>query len=102
MPISKRDLVDDLMAAHTELSRKQATAFVTDLLSTISAGLKRGESVRFAGFGSFNVRPRAARTVKLPTGTTATIPARKTVTFSPSRALRNAVNTPKKSRPTTG
>ncbi len=102
MPISKRDLVDDLLAAHTELSRKQATAFVTDLLATVAAGLKRGEPVRFAGFGSFTVRDRAARTVKPPKGGAVQVPAHKTVTFKPARALRDAVNATKKKKPATG
>lgn len=102
MPISKRDLVDDLLAAHSELNRKQATAFVTDLLATVAAGLKRGESVRFAGFGSFNVRERAARTVKPPKGGEVQVPAHKTVTFKPARALRSAVNAAKKKKPAAG
>ncbi len=67
MPVSKRDLVDDLRGAHPELTRKQATAFVNDLLATVAAALKRGDSVRLLGFGSFDVRQRAARTGVNPT-----------------------------------
>jgi DNA-binding protein HU-beta len=67
MPLSKRDLVDDLRCAHSSLTRKQATAFVNDLLPTVAAALKRGDGVRLLGFGIFDVRVRAARTGFNPT-----------------------------------
>jgi len=93
MPVSKRDLVDDLRGAHPELTRKQATAFVNDLLSTVTAALKRGDSVRLLGFGSFDVRPRAARTgVNPATKKPLAIPSSKAVRFRASTALKNAVN----------
>ena len=93
MPVSKRDLVDDLRGAHPELTRKQATAFVNDLLATVAAALKRGESVRLLGFGSFDVRPRAARTgVNPATKQQLAIPGRKAVRFRASAALKTAVN----------
>lgn len=92
MPISKRDLVDDLLGAHPELTRKAATAFVTDLLSTITAGLKRGESVRFAGFGSFVVRDRPARTARVPgSDRTVAVGASRTVKFRPAAKLKAEV-----------
>ena len=92
MPISKRDLVDDLLGAHPELTRKAATAFVTDLLSTITAGLKRGESVRFAGFGSFVVRDRPARTARVPgSDRTVAVSASRTVKFRPAAKLKAEV-----------
>ena len=93
MPVSKRDLVDDLRGAHPELTRKQATAFVNDLLSTVTAALKRGDSVRLLGFGSFDVRPRAARTgVNPATKKPLAIPSSKAVRFRASSALKKAVN----------
>lgn len=104
MPISKRDLVDDLLGAHSNLTRKAATKFVDDLLATIAAGLKRGEVVRFAGFGSFVVKARPARTARVP-GTTKTVdvPASSTVRFRPAKKLRDNVTAgAKKKKPAKG
>ena len=93
MPVSKRDLVDDLRGAHPELTRKQATAFVNDLFATVAAALKRGDSVRLLGFGSFDVRQRAARTgVNPATKKPLAIPGRKAVRFRASGALKASVN----------
>lgn len=93
MPVSKRDLVDDLRGAHPELTRKQATAFVNDLFATVTAALKRGDSVRLLGFGSFDVRDRPARTASNPvTRQPVKVPARKAVRFRASSALKTAVN----------
>lgn len=93
MPVSKRDLVDDLRGAHPELTRKQATAFVNDLLATVTAALKRGDSVRLLGFGSFDVRERAARTGVNPlTKQPLSIARRKAVRFRASGALKATVN----------
>lgn len=97
MPISKRDLVDDLIAAHPELTRKAGNAFVDDLLSTIAAGLRRGESVRFVGFGSFSVKATKARTARVPgTDRTVQVPAGKTVRFRPGRKLKASLAKPGK------
>lgn len=93
MPVSKRDLVDDLRGAHPELTRKQATAFVNDLLATVTAALKRGDSVRLLGFGSFDVRQRPARKGANPvTRQPIAIPSSKGVRFRASSALKAAVN----------
>ncbi len=97
MPISRRDLVDDLIAAHPELTRKAADRFVADLISTIAAGLKRGESVRFAGFGSFHVRATAARVARVPgTDRTVQVPAGRTVRFRSAKALKASLAKPVK------
>lgn len=97
MTISRRDLVDDLLGAHPELTRRAATAFVNDLLATIVAGLKKGESIRLGGFGTFSVKPRAPRTARnLKTGQAIAVPAANTVRFKSAKALKSALNTPKK------
>lgn len=104
MPISKRDLVDDLIAANPQLTRKAAARFVDDLLSTISAGLKRGETVRFGGFGSFVVKARPARTARVPgTAKTVDVAASSTVRFRPAKKLRDTVTAgAKKKKPAKG
>jgi DNA-binding protein HU-beta len=94
---SRQDLIDDLCAAHPELSKARANAFVKDLLATLAAALHRGEPVRLAGFGTFAVKDRAARTGRNPrTGATITLPATRVVRFRVAGALRRQVNTPVK------
>jgi DNA-binding protein HU-beta len=62
-------------------------------LNTVGAALfdllSRGEKVRFPGIGSFAVKERRARTGRNPrTGEEIRIPAKKTVSFSPAKALK--------------
>ncbi|WP_027188208.1 HU family DNA-binding protein [Desulfovibrio cuneatus] len=55
--------------------------------------LSAGEGVLLDGLGSLKIVERAARTGRNPrTGVTINIPAKKAVTFSPSTAVKNAVN----------
>ncbi|MFO0629115.1 MAG: HU family DNA-binding protein [Polyangiales bacterium] len=97
MTISRRDLVDDLLGAHPELTRRAATAFVNDLIATIVAGLKKGDSIRLGGFGTFSVKQRAARTARnLKTGESIAVPPSNTVRFKSAKDLKAALNTPKK------
>lgn len=74
-------------------TKKDATVAVNAVLETITETLAKGESVAFVGFGSFNVKDRAARTATIP-GTTKTVqvPASKAVSFKPGSELKKSVN----------
>lgn len=97
MATSKRDLIDDLRGAHTNLTRKQATQIVNDVFASIAATLRNGDAVRLVGFGSFTVRERKARTGRnLRTGAPLNIPARKVVRFKPARTFQDAATRPKR------
>lgn len=99
MATSKRDLIDDLRGAHSNLTRKQATQIVNDVFSSIAATLRNGDAVRLAGFGSFVVRERNARAGRNPkTGEALTIPARKVVRFRPASAFQAAATKPKRAK----
>ena len=53
--------------------------------------LKAGDKVQLMGFGTFEVKERAARTGRNPsTGATIEIPASKTPTFKAGKGLRDA------------
>jgi DNA-binding protein HU-beta len=59
----------------------------------IASELKRGGRVAISGFGSFEIRKRAAREWRDPrTGKTSTIKASSVPAFRASRALRDLVN----------
>ena len=67
-----------------------ALAFVA---FTALLGLKKGDTVTVVGFGTFDVRSRAAREGRNPrTGETIKVAASKAPGFKAGKALKDAVN----------
>ena len=90
--MTKADIVNKLSDS-VGLSKKDATAAVEAVIATITKALSKGESVQLVGFGSFNVRKRAARTGRNPqTGASIKIAARKVPSFKAGKGLKEAVN----------
>ena len=88
---TKQDLVDSI-AKKAGLSKKDAGAALDATLSGIQGALKKGDSVTLVGFGTFEVRKRAARTGRNPqTGAPIKIRAKKVAAFKAGKALRDAV-----------
>ena len=85
----------ELIAAVAEkagLSKKDSEAAVTAALDVITAALQEGDKVQLVGFGSFEVKPRAARTGRNPkTNATIEIPASKVPVFKAGKALKDIV-----------
>ena len=81
------------VAEKAELSRKDAEAAVSAVIDAITAALKDGDKVQLVGFGSFEVKKRAARVGRNPkTKETIQIPASKTPVFKAGKALKDAVS----------
>ncbi len=57
---NKAELIEKVAAA-TDLTKKDATAAVDAVFSTIQDALANGEKVQLIGFGNFEVRSRAER-----------------------------------------
>lgn len=57
---NKAELIENV-ASSTGLTKKDATAAVDAVFSTIQETLAKGEKVQLIGFGNFEVRERAAR-----------------------------------------
>ena len=88
---NKQELVDPVAKA-TGLTKKDATAAVDAVFTSIEEALKNGEKVQLIGFGNFEVRDRAARKGRNPqTGAEIEIPASKVPAFKPGKALKEAV-----------
>ncbi|SFH34495.1 DNA-binding protein HU-beta [Nitrosospira sp. Nsp14] len=88
--MTKKELVDAL-AAKTDASGAAADRAVNALVEIISDTLKKGESLTLLGFGTFEVRDRAARTGRNPkTGGELQISASRVAAFKPSAALKAA------------
>jgi DNA-binding protein HU-beta len=89
--MNKTELVD-AVATQAELSKQDAKKAVEALFETISDTLAQEEKIQLIGFGTFEVRERAARTGRNPqTGEEMTIPASKAPAFKPGKELKEAV-----------
>ena len=85
----------ELVAAVAEkanLSKKDAEKAVAAVLDTVVAAVAKEDKVQLVGFGTFEVRARAARTGRNPqTKETITIPASKAPVFKAGKAFKDAV-----------
>ena len=90
--MNKTELID-AVADEAEVSKAEAGRAVDAVISSITQALKKGDSVTLVGFGTFQVRKRAARTGRNPkTGDTIKIKASKNPAFKAGKALKDAVN----------
>ena len=80
------------MAEKSGLSKKNCEAAVDAFVSSIADALKSGDKVHLVGFGTFEVKARAARTGRNPkTMETVAIPATKHPVFKPGKVLKETV-----------
>ena len=86
----------ELVAAIAEkaaLSKKDAEKALNAFVGTVEDALKKGEKIQLVGFGTFEVKERAARDGRNPkTGETIKIAASKAPAFSAGKAFKDAVN----------
>ncbi len=88
---NKADLIDGV-ASKSGLTKKDATAAVEALFEVVTETLADGERVQVIGFGSFEVRDRAARKGRNPqTGEEIEIPATKVPAFKAGKGLKDSV-----------
>ena len=88
--MNKTDLINKV--ATVVGTQKQAKEAVDCVLDAITGALAGKDSVQIAGFGSFKVSERKARTGRNPqTGAPIQIPAAKVPKFVPGKALKEAV-----------
>ena len=89
--MNKTDLVA-AVAAKAEVSKKDADAAVKAVFDAITEALSEGDKVALVGFGTFEVKTRAARTGKNPrTGEVIEIAETKIPSFKAGSALKGAV-----------
>jgi len=90
--MNKSDLIEHV-AKQADISKATAGRALDGLLGAVVSALQRGEEVSVAGFGTFSVRPRAARSGRNPkTGEAITIEASRVPSFKAGKALKDAVN----------
>ena len=90
--MNKAELIN-AVAASADVSKKDAEAVITAALEAITAALVNGEKVSLIGFGTFEVRERAARSSINPSnGEKIEIAAHKVPAFKAGKALKDAID----------
>jgi DNA-binding protein HU-beta len=90
--MNKSELISAI-AESADLTKVDAGRALDATITSITESLKAGEPVTLIGFGTFEVRDRAARTGRNPrTGEEIQIKASKNPTFKAGKALKDAVN----------
>ncbi len=90
--MNKTELVA-AMAAKSELNKKDAEKALAAFLESVEDALKKGDKVQLVGFGTFEVKKRAARTgINPQTKKAIKIAASKAPSFKAGKALKDALN----------
>lgn len=89
--MNKQELIEEI-ASSAGINKAAASKVIDAFTNSITAALKKGESVSLIGFGTFAVSERAARTGRNPqTGKEIQIAARKAPAFRAGKALKDAL-----------
>lgn len=89
--MTKADLINNV-AEKANITKKDADMMVSTVLSSITEALANGEKVALTGFGTFEVKERAARMGHNPrNGEAMEIAASKAPVFKAGKALKDAV-----------
>ena len=90
--MNKADLIAAI-AAKTGETKKDAEVALNAFVNVVTDALVKGDKVQLVGFGSFEVRKRAARKGRNPqTKEEIKIPASKAPVFKAGKALKELVN----------
>lgn len=90
--MNKTDLINSI-AAKSGLNKKNSEAALNAMIASVEDSLKDGDKVVLVGFGTFEVRKRAARKGRNPqTKKEITIPASKAPVFKAGKVLKDKVN----------
>ena len=90
--MTKTELVASV-AEKAEMTKKDAAKVVEAFMASVQETLAKGGKVQVIGFGTFEVRKRAARRGRNPqTGKKIRIKASKAPAFKAGKGLKDAVN----------
>ena len=88
-----RSQLIDSVAEGSGLSKADAGRALDAVLESIQSSVANGDKVSLTGFGTFELRERAARTGRNPqTGETMQVAASKAPAFKAGKAFKDAVN----------
>ena len=90
--MNKTELVNSI-AAKSGSNKKNSEAALNAFIESVEESLQKGEKVVLVGFGTFEVRKRAARKGRNPqTKEEITIPASNAPVFKAGKGLKDKVN----------
>jgi len=90
--MNKTELINAI-ASKSGLNKKNSEAALNALVGSVEEALKAGDKVVLVGFGTFEVRQRAARKGRNPqTKQEITIPASKAPVFKAGKGLKDIIN----------
>ncbi|HEY7610358.1 MAG TPA: HU family DNA-binding protein [Alphaproteobacteria bacterium] len=90
-PVTLKHIAATMAEKHA-ISKKSCTEMLEDFVANLGKHLKKGDKIRIAGLGIFQVRKRPARMGRNPaTGEAIKIKASKKVAFRASKDLKEAV-----------
>ena len=89
--MTKAEIVKEVSKS-TGIEAATVSAVVEGFMSTVKQSLSEGENVYLRGFGTFEVKTRAAKTARnITKNTTLVIPEHKVPTFKPCPDFKNQV-----------
>ena len=89
--MNKTELVS-VIAEKADLSKKDAEKALNAFVEAVEGALEKGDKIQLVGFGTFEVRERAARVCRNPqTKEEISVPASKVPAFKAGQALKNIV-----------
>lgn len=90
--MTKADIVEKIYEK-VGFSKKESAELVEMVFDIMKGTLEKGEKIKVAGFGNFEVKDKADRRGRNPqTGEEIIINARKILTFKPSQVLKSLIN----------
>ncbi len=90
--MTKADLIN-AVAEKTGFSKKDSEKAINAVTGAITDALVSGDKVQIVGFGTFEVRERAAKEAKNPrTKEVIKVPAKKAPAFKAGKSLKEAVD----------
>ena len=91
--MTKRGLIDELVALYPRFSRRDAEVMVNAVFESLAEALRRGERIEIRGFGSFEVRSYKAYEGRNPrTGDPVEVQPKRLPFFKVGKELRERVN----------
>ena len=92
-----RQDISEALYRNIGLSKHESALMLESVLEQISNALIYGESVKLSSFGTFYLRKKRERIGRNPkTGASATINARRVISFKPSKLMKERINNSEK------
>lgn len=93
MQMTTTNEIADKIASEHGLSKVQGKTIVEAVFAAIAAAAGSGAETSIPGFGKFKVKDTPEREARNPgTGATIKVAAAKKLTFTPAKALKDALN----------